>query len=945
MQSVVGKVGAGGAQRMSVLIPAAVMRDRAVAAGAGALFVRVDGAGAPLTPLVFNTALSPVLEEAAPQAELLVIAPVSDSALYITIGLCLVPGLHWVAPDADVRVAFRSLQFRSFGALKHLLVPPAPLNEIQLLNMTVLAHLYAVLRFFHPSDEAAATPWDELLHSGVVQALHAITPTKLAAALAMLFGPAAPLLAIYVDTPQEAMSLDMRADYAAAADAVRWRHHGLGVRGLGPPSSFFSSARLTRSAALATPPYSALLAQETDATPFAGAPYLFSAFLATRGRVVVHMIVGVVTHAGLYLSLEAMDDEPISGTTPFTEYHIQGRVPADAATLVIGFLLKGIGTLELVAPHFEVPATSASFAVDGRDHFVNLDMADNSLVGWQLQPSAPEADSRIRYSTSSQSRPESKAFVVLTAEELPPAPPPSTSPELSPQAESFHARPATSWRHAFDPADPRSHYIAEDIGRGIGMALPTVVYVNAAGFTLPADAGPPAPDTVASHADALLAKAAYGDGARSSDSSDSDLVGDGFVEDDDGGLRISAVDALYLPTALSLYARLTIVVEMWTALTYFSPAVAAQWPDPMFSSEWRAVLTDTLLDAAVDDSLDAFLDTLRHAVHRVLDGQASVSHVSHARRLYVLPFEWRWIDGLLVVTRIYPGCDLAVGDVIVTLEGVPAAELLQELAVYVSASTREHMVSRVLAQLTLGTKHQPLRVEVDPGPGRPTSPRILVRSLKISRLHRVVASGPLSFPRPGVAVIAAAQLTPQLWTEWMESGTLDSVRVVVVDVRHPAGLDLALIAQAFFSSAARLPAPAMYFPAPAHPRSHALEASQWYIGGAPWMGRLASRGVKLVTLASAGAVGATELWLHLVREHSLGVIVADGASGGAMGPTVSLDLLSGFSLVFTGAAPHGVSQIAPDVLAEATLAHLRSNRGDYLLDSALAVAADIIVEG
>ena len=98
-----------------------------------------------------------------------------------------------------------------------------PLDEQGVANLVALARTYGYVRFFHPSDGAAATDWHRLLLHGVRLVEGAKTPEELARHLRALFTPIAPTLRILA--PGEGLA---EAPVGRGVRLVRWKHHGLG---------------------------------------------------------------------------------------------------------------------------------------------------------------------------------------------------------------------------------------------------------------------------------------------------------------------------------------------------------------------------------------------------------------------------------------------------------------------------------------------------------------------------------------------------------------------------------------------------------------------------------------------------------------------------------------------------------------------------------------------
>ncbi|MCX6546603.1 MAG: hypothetical protein NTW40_00915, partial [Acidobacteria bacterium] len=98
-----------------------------------------------------------------------------------------------------------------------------PLDEQGVANLVALAQAYGYVRFFHPSDGAAAADWHRLLLHGVRLVEGAKTPEELARHLRALFTPIAPALRILA--PGEVL---VEPPVVRGARLVRWKHRGLG---------------------------------------------------------------------------------------------------------------------------------------------------------------------------------------------------------------------------------------------------------------------------------------------------------------------------------------------------------------------------------------------------------------------------------------------------------------------------------------------------------------------------------------------------------------------------------------------------------------------------------------------------------------------------------------------------------------------------------------------
>jgi C-terminal processing protease CtpA/Prc len=126
--------------------------------------------------------------------------------------------------------------------------PARPVTERGLENLAAFTRLLGYVRYFHPSDRAAATDWNAFAAAGVRAVEGAPNAARLAAVLDSLFRPIAPTVVVRVGDPRPAA----RDGGGARGDSIRWwRHQGVGMRA-GEPS-VYQSVRVSLPAAGALP--------------------------------------------------------------------------------------------------------------------------------------------------------------------------------------------------------------------------------------------------------------------------------------------------------------------------------------------------------------------------------------------------------------------------------------------------------------------------------------------------------------------------------------------------------------------------------------------------------------------------------------------------------------------------------------------------------------------
>ncbi|HEX6100487.1 MAG TPA: S41 family peptidase [Thermoanaerobaculia bacterium] len=116
--------------------------------------------------------------------------------------------------------------------------PPRELTPRGLENLIAFTRLYGVIRYFHPSDEAAAADWDAIAVNGAETVEGAADAQQLAARLGDVFLPLAPTVRI---APAAALE---PAQLPRGVSIVAWEHHGQGQGGRAP----YTSERVRRDA-------------------------------------------------------------------------------------------------------------------------------------------------------------------------------------------------------------------------------------------------------------------------------------------------------------------------------------------------------------------------------------------------------------------------------------------------------------------------------------------------------------------------------------------------------------------------------------------------------------------------------------------------------------------------------------------------------------------------
>ncbi len=122
-------------------------------------------------------------------------------------------------------------------------LPPAKLEDRDVLNLSILAKLVGYLRYYHPSDQAVAADWDSLTRSAVAAIDGIDGSLELSSVLQAHFAGVAPTLRLFAKKhrPDKASDwLDEPDESDGERFVVRWVHRGVGT---GEESDLFSSER------------------------------------------------------------------------------------------------------------------------------------------------------------------------------------------------------------------------------------------------------------------------------------------------------------------------------------------------------------------------------------------------------------------------------------------------------------------------------------------------------------------------------------------------------------------------------------------------------------------------------------------------------------------------------------------------------------------------------
>ncbi|MBO9591978.1 MAG: hypothetical protein J7599_03650 [Niabella sp.] len=215
--------------------------------------------------------------------------------------------------------------------------PPA--RQIQ--NIEAFAKLFGYIRYFHPSDEAAAINWDQFAVYGSNSVLPAKSDQELIGILHRLFAPIAP--SVKTGTAPEFDPKSITPADPAGYKPVFWFHTGVGVS----DNSIYSSLRLNRPDPKQKTSQSAFapFAQRIDAKPLRNKEIRLAgrmkAEVSENGSGHFWLRVDKSEGVGFFYN---MADRPVT-QKDWNSYEFTGRVDSTANEIYFGGFLQGNGSI------------------------------------------------------------------------------------------------------------------------------------------------------------------------------------------------------------------------------------------------------------------------------------------------------------------------------------------------------------------------------------------------------------------------------------------------------------------------------------------------------------------------------------------------------------------------------------------------------------------------
>ncbi len=132
-------------------------------------------------------------------------------------------------------------------------------------------------------------------------------------------------------------------------------------------------------------------------------------------------------------------------------------------------------------------------------------------------------------------------------------------------------------------------------------------------------------------------------------------------------------------TADNEYVRLGNIVIAWNVFQHFYPYF------DVVGTDWDTELTNVLEEVLSNQNEIDFYSTLRRLVAKLHDGHGGVYH-KISREQTGFPFLVDWIENQVIITFLKDSTNFKVGDIVISIDGIPAEQMLLNEEEFISGS-------------------------------------------------------------------------------------------------------------------------------------------------------------------------------------------------------------------------------------------------------------------
>ncbi len=371
------------------------------------------------------------------------------------------------------------------------------------------------------------------------------------------------------------------------------------------------------------------------------------------------------------------------------------------------------------------------------------------------------------------------------------------------------------------------------------------------------------------------------------------------------------------------------VIITWNVFQHFYPYF------DVIKVDWEKVLGETLNETLYDKNGDEFYDTLRKMVAKLQDGHGVVFY-KRKTPLGGLPIKVAWIENNAVITTTTDTLDFNRGDIIESIDGISAKDLLKQEEQYISGSSRLRKF-RALNQFGEGSLGSTAKIILS------RNNRIITTQVKRKHEPGSLFFNPISefnFPalkeiKKGIYYVNLISLDEKTFSENINN--LANARGIIFDWRwngrksKTKPINTIDIIEHIISSTVmseKWEIPEIIYP---DRKKLTFQESQWSIR--PSFPHFKGN---IVFIDYPAVVSSGETIMGMVKYYKLGVIVGD-TTAGTNGNVNFISLPGGFHIMWTGmkvlkndGTQLELLGIAPDIFVQRTIKGVIENQDEYL---------------
>ncbi|MCP4258895.1 MAG: peptidase S41 [Planctomycetes bacterium] len=371
-------------------------------------------------------------------------------------------------------------------------------------------------------------------------------------------------------------------------------------------------------------------------------------------------------------------------------------------------------------------------------------------------------------------------------------------------------------------------------------------------------------------------------------------------------------------TADNEFVRLANIVIAWNVFQHFYPYF------DVVDTDWNVELTNSLTKALSNQSERDFYATLRQLVAELHDGHGGVYH-KISREQSGFPFLVDWIENHVIITFVRDSYNFKIGDIILSLDGMPAEQMLLNEEKFISGSPQWKRINS-LKKFGFGKEGTIAKIKI-------------MRNGQILRME-AVRNNKDRLSELGRPIIE--EVENDIYYINLDKAEMDEIREKIDDLAHAKGVIFDLrgypkgnhevishLLTEPDTSSAWMRVPQIIYPDHENVVGFTkygwnMEPKEPHIKG------------KVVFLTDSRAISYAESFLSFIEHYKLAEIVGQSTAG-TNGNVNPFELPGGFRIVWTAmkvvkhdGSQHHLIGIQPTVPVQRTIQGVIEGRDEYL---------------